>query len=65
MIIYIIILYNLYNIIFIGKIIIMKHFAISSFYLLIVLRFRRKCHSGYIGLRELITNAVGFKKNSE
>ena len=27
--------------------------------------FRRKRHSRYIGLRELITNAVGFKKNSE
>ena len=28
-------------------------------------RFRRKRHSRYIGLRELVTNAVGFKKNSE
>ena len=28
-------------------------------------RFRRKRHSRYISLRELITNAVGFKKNSE
>ena len=27
--------------------------------------FRQKRHSRYIGLRELITNAVGFKKNSE
>ena len=28
-------------------------------------RFRRKRHSRYIGLRELITNAVGLKKNSK
>ena len=28
-------------------------------------RFRRKRHSRYMGLRELITNAVDLKKNPE
>ena len=32
------------------------------FWALMGTRFRRKRHSRYIGLRELITNAVGFKK---